>query len=47
MSNLSLAAWILIVSFTPSLLYAVALVRLQKDLRARERSGTRPDWNKP
>ena len=47
MSNISVAAWVLIASFTPSLLYAAALVRLHAGLRARERSGARPDWNKP
>ena len=47
MFNLSVAACILIASFTPVLLYAMALVRLQAGLRARERSGPRPDWNKP
>jgi hypothetical protein len=47
MSRLCLAPLILIASFTPALIYAVALVRLQAGLRAREKSGARPDWNKP
>jgi len=47
MSQTSLAALILIASFTPALIYALALVRLQAGLRAREKSGARPDWNQP
>jgi hypothetical protein len=47
MPHLSLAACILIASFTPALIYALALVRLQAGLRARDKSGARPDWKTP
>ncbi|MBF0480389.1 MAG: hypothetical protein HQK81_02520 [Desulfovibrionaceae bacterium] len=47
MLHLSLAACILIASFTPALVYTVVLLRLQADVRAREKAGARPDWNRP
>jgi hypothetical protein len=45
MSKLTLAAFIL--CLTPAAVYALALLRLEATLRARDKAGARPDWKLP